>query len=88
MVVLEMNYPCFLFVLDMMVLKLPDKGRQSYSLCRIVCFIGFTQYLLFIQRQSSQSGLLKTGYVTTDDALQIILVFLTDVPKPTDKRKC
>ena len=81
MVVLEMNYPCFLFVLDAMVLKLPDKGRQSYSLCRIVCFIGFTQYLLFIKKQ-------KTGYVTTDDALQIILVFLTDVPKPTDKRKC
>ena len=67
-----------------MVPRLPDEGGKSYSLCRIVYFIGFTQYLLFIQ--SSESELLKTGYFTTDNALQIILVFLTDVPKPTDKR--
>jgi len=49
---------------------------------------GFTQYLLFIQ--SSETGWFKTGYFTGGvyNALQSILVFLTDVPKPTYKRKC
>ena len=51
-------------------------------------FIGFTQYLLLIQ--SSESGLFETGYYTTNvsNELQVIIVFLTDVPKPTHKRKC
>ena len=36
------------------------------------------------------SGLFQTGYFTTDvyNALQIVLVFLNDVPKPANKRKC
>ena len=61
-----------------------------YSLCRMCVvindFSGFTQYLLFIQ--SSESGLFQTSYFITEvySALQNILVFLTDVPKPTDKR--
>ena len=54
----------------------------------ITYFSGFTQYLLFMK--SSETGLFQTGYITTDvyNALIIILVFLTDVPKATDKRKC
>ncbi len=46
-------------------------------------FSDFTQFLLFIQ--SSETGLFETGYFTTGvyNALQIILVFLADVPKPT-----
>ena len=51
-------------------------------------FVGFTQYLLFIQ--SSDRGLFEAGYFATNvyNALQLILVCLTDVPKPTHKRKC
>ena len=50
--------------------------------------IGFSQYLLFIQ--SSERGLFETCYFTTNiyKALQHILAFLTDVPKPTHIRKC
>ena len=47
-------------------------------------FSGLVQHLLSIQ--SSENGLSKTGYFTTDvyNSLQIImLIFLTDVPKPT-----
>ena len=44
------------------------------------------QYLLVIQ--SVESGLFETCYFSTNvyKALQIILVFLTNVPKPTHKR--
>ena len=44
--------------------------------------------MLFIQ--TSERGLFETGYFATNiyNALQFILVFLTDVPKPTYKRKC
>ena len=51
-------------------------------------FIGFSQYLLFIQ--SSEIGLFETGYFITNvyNAMQLILVFLTDVAKPIYKRKC
>ena len=50
-------------------------------------FIGFTPYLLFIQ--NSESRKFETGYFSTYvyNALQVIRVFLTDVPKPTYKRK-
>ena len=50
-----------------------------------IYFIGFTQYLLFIQ--SSERGLFEAGYVPTDvyNALQLMLVFLTDVTKPAQK---
>ena len=81
-----------LFVLDVMVLNLLDEGRRTYSICRIcvlsLIIISFTQYLLFVQ--SSEIGLYETGYVATNvyNALQLILVFLTHVPKPTYKRKC
>ena len=48
---------------------------------------GFLEYLLFTWR--SESGLFQTDHITTDDynLLHIILVFLTDIPKTTDKRK-
>ena len=51
-------------------------------------FISFNEYLLFIQ--SSERGLFEAGYFAANvyNALQFILVFLTDVPKPTYKRKC
>ena len=51
-------------------------------------FISFTVYLLFVQ--SSERGLFEAGYFATNvyNALQLILVFLTDVPKPTHNRKC
>jgi len=44
-------------------------------------FSSFLQCLLFLQ--SSESGLFQNCHFTTDvyNALQIILVFLTDVPK-------
>ena len=49
----------------------------------MILVIDFTQFLLFIQ--SSETGLFTTCYFTTGvcNALQIILVFLADVPKPT-----
>ena len=85
------NKSLFLFVLDVIVLNFLDEGRRTYLLCRIcvwslIICIGFTQYLPFIQ--SSETGLFETGYFTTNiyNALQIILVFLTDVHKPTHKR--
>ena len=45
-------------------------------------FTGFTQYLLFVQ--NSESGLFETNVC---NALQIILVFLSDVPESTHKMK-
>ena len=46
-------------------------------------FSGLMQRLLSIQ--SSENGFFKTGYFTTDvyNSLKIVLIFLTDVPKPT-----
>ena len=35
-----MNYTCFLFVLDVMVLNLLDEGRRTFPLCRI-CVLSF-----------------------------------------------
>ena len=54
--------------------------------------IGFTQYMLFIQSNESglfESGLFENSYFTTDvyNALQIILVFLIDVPKLPHQKK-
>ena len=48
---------------------------------------GFPQYLLFML--NSESGLFRTSNFAADvyNSLQNILVFLSDVPKPTDKRK-
>ena len=45
-------------------------------------------YLFFVQ--SSDRGLFEAGYFATNiyNALQFILVFLANVPKPTYKRKC
>jgi len=45
-----------------------------------------SQRLLFIQTREME--LFKTDHFTPDvhNALLIVLVFLTDVPKPTDKR--
>ena len=80
-----MNESRFPFVLDMIVLNLLDKGRRTYWLYRmcVLSFSSFTEYLLFIQ--SSERGLFEAGYFATNvyNALQFILVFLTDVPKPT-----
>ena len=44
---------------------------------------GFSLYI-----ESSNSGLFNTGHFSTDvdNELHAILIFLTDVPKPTDKR--
>ena len=51
----------------------------------IIYFISFKQYLLFMQ--NSERGLFEAGYFPTNiyNALQLILVFLTDVPKPAQK---
>ena len=87
-----MNESRFLFVLDTIVLNLLDEGRRTYSLYRMCAvindFIGSTEYLLFVQ--SSDRGLFEAGYFATNiyNALQFILVFLANVPKPTYKRKC
>ena len=64
-----------------------EKWYRHWNMCIVInYFIGFTQYLLFIQ--SSERGLFETCFTTNVyNALQLILVFLTDVPKPTHKRK-
>ena len=82
----------FLFVLNMIVLNFLDEGRRTYWLCNIMCIgsiylIGFKQYLLSIQ---SERGLFKAAYFPTDvvyNALQLVLVFMTDVTTPAHKRK-
>ena len=72
-----MNESHFLFGLDMIVLNLLDEGRRMYSFVCIVIndFVGFTQYLLFLQ--SSDRGLFEAGYFATNvyNALELILVF-------------
>ena len=62
------------------------RGQKDVLVILNVCviinyFIGFTEYLLFVQ--SSDRGLLDVGYFVTNiyNALQFILVFLADVPK-------
>ena len=58
------------------------------NVCIMINYVsGFTQYQHFLQ--SSERGLFETGYFTTNvyNALQIILVFLNDVPKPSYQRK-
>ena len=87
------NETRLLFVLNMIVLNLLDEGRRTYSLCKICVlslncinyFIGFTQYLLFIQ--SIESGFFETCYSTTNvyNALQIILVLYTVYSTVTGK---
>ena len=75
-----MNDPPFLFVMNVMFLNPLDEGRKPYHYEKYVYshdISGFTQYLHFMQ--NSESGLFKTGY-STADALQNILVFLTDSP--------
>ena len=61
-----------------------------YSLCRI-CVLSLI--ILLALRTSSYKavrGLFEAGYFATNayNMLQLILVFLTDVPKQTHQRKC
>ena len=86
------NESRFLFVLEMMVLNLLDKGRKTYSLCKI-CVLSLIILLALRNTcfsHKAMRGLFETGYFTINvyNALQLILVFLTDVPKPNHKRKC
>ena len=87
-----MNESRFLFVLDMIVLNLLDEGRRTYLLYRM-CVLSLI--ILLALRSTCFSyqtvrGMFEAGYFATNvyNALQFILVFLTDVPKPTYKRKC
>ena len=88
-----MNESRFLFVLDIIVLNLLDEGRRTYSLYRM-CVLSLIILLalrsICFSLQSSDRGLFEAGYFATNiyNALQFILVFLANVPKPTYKRKC
>ena len=83
------NEPRFLFVLDVMVLNLLDEGRRAYSLCRICILSLMILVALRCTRFSYKTvrvDCFKPVTLLLMFALQIIIVFLIDVLKPTDKK--
>ena len=83
-----MNESRFLFVLDIIVLNLLDEGRRTYSLYRM-CVLSLIILLAlrrtcFSYKAVTERGLFEAGYFATNiyNALQFILVFLANVPKP------
>ena len=90
-----MNESRSLFVLDIIVLNLLDEGRRMYSLCRI-CVLSLIILLALrntcFSYKSVRQDCLKPVILllqrNVNNVLQFILVFLTDFPKPTYKRKC
>ena len=88
-----MNESRFLFVLCMIFLNPLDEGRRTYSLYRM-CELSLIILLALRSTCFSYKAMTEDGLrpaillLISYNALQFIVVFLVDVPKPTYKRKC